>query len=113
MINLLKEHVEHKEPADQDISFVEHVVNTLGSAIAGHGGSCNNKLCTMLLSMKVLSCSRSLIGHFLIVLLGSIRSLSFKYPLINWVCNKSNTGTTESRSEGLKELLGNQNVTKL
>ncbi|XP_020616593.1 telomere repeats-binding bouquet formation protein 1-like [Orbicella faveolata] len=36
LINQLKEHVEHKEPAVQDISFLEHVVNTIGSAIAGH-----------------------------------------------------------------------------
>jgi len=41
LINQLKEHVEHKEPADQDIPFVEHVVNTVGSAIAGHGRSFN------------------------------------------------------------------------
>ena len=39
MINLLKEHVDHKEPVDQDISFIGHVVNTIGSAIAGHGRS--------------------------------------------------------------------------
>ena len=41
MINQLKEHVERKESADQDIPFLEHVVNTVGSAIAGHGRSCN------------------------------------------------------------------------
>lgn len=41
MINQLKEHVENKESADQDIPFIEHVVNTVGSAIAGHGRSYN------------------------------------------------------------------------
>ncbi|KAJ7379045.1 bouquet formation protein 1 [Desmophyllum pertusum] len=36
LINLLRQHVELKEPADQDVSFIEHVVDTIGSAIAGH-----------------------------------------------------------------------------
>lgn len=44
LINLLKKHVDLEEAADQHISFIEHVVNTIGSAIAGHGRSCNNKL---------------------------------------------------------------------
>lgn len=37
LINQLKEHVEQEELADQNISFLEHIVNTIGSAIAGHG----------------------------------------------------------------------------
>ena len=41
LINQLKEHVEHKEPAEQHFSFLEHLINTIGSAIAGHGRSNN------------------------------------------------------------------------
>ena len=37
MINQLKEQVEDEELADQNISFLEHIVNTIGSAIVGHG----------------------------------------------------------------------------
>ena len=29
------------EQVDQDLSLVEHVLDTIGSAIAGHGRSCN------------------------------------------------------------------------
>ena len=37
LINQLKEQVEHEELADQNISFLEHIVNTIGSAIVSHG----------------------------------------------------------------------------
>ena len=39
LINQLKEHVEHAELADQNILFLEYIVNTIGSAIVGHGMS--------------------------------------------------------------------------
>lgn len=37
LVNVLKECMNEKQPCDQDLPFIEHVVSTIGSATAGHG----------------------------------------------------------------------------
>ena len=37
LVNVLKECINEKQPCDQDLPFIEHVVSTIGSATAGHG----------------------------------------------------------------------------
>ena len=37
LINVLKQHVGNHQPTDEDLNFIEHVVNAIGSATAGHG----------------------------------------------------------------------------
>ena len=37
LINALKQHASHEQPTEQDLYFIGHVVNTIGSATAGHG----------------------------------------------------------------------------
>ena len=39
LITVLKEYVRDKQPSDEILYFVEHVVNTIGSSTAGHGRS--------------------------------------------------------------------------
>ena len=41
LINVLKQHASQDSPTctDQDLYFIEHVVNTIGAVIAGHGRS--------------------------------------------------------------------------
>ena len=47
LINVLKRHINDTRPTDEHLSFIEHVINTIGSATAGHG-----KLNTIILLTK-------------------------------------------------------------
>ncbi|KAL9984274.1 hypothetical protein ACROYT_G006549 [Oculina patagonica] len=55
LVNLLKEHVDLEEAADRHISFIEHVVNTIGSAIAGHA-SCLDSAADLGLVPLLIKC---------------------------------------------------------
>ena len=37
LINVLKQHISDKQATDEHLSFIEHVINAIGSATAGHG----------------------------------------------------------------------------